>query len=83
MDSDNGAAPVVSDPSEHQMRLIREAIRMVACGGAPRVILAGISFDEPILDAAARLALEAGVRLVPLRRADEAGADIAIERVRA
>ena len=76
-------AQVVPATLEHEMRLIREAIAMVASGGAPRVILAGINFAETLLDPARRLALEAGVRLVPLWRADEAGADIAIERIRA
>jgi hypothetical protein len=65
---------------DHEMRLIREAIAMVARGRAPRVVLAGITFGETLLDPARRLALEAGVRLVPLWRADEAGADIAVER---
>ena len=76
-------AQVVPATLEHEMRLVREAIAMVASGGAPRVILAGINFAETLLDPARRLALEAGVRLVPLWRADEAGADIAIERIRA
>jgi hypothetical protein len=68
---------------EAEVRLVREAIAMVASGGARRVVLAGISFGEPLLDLARRLALEAGVRLVPLWRADGAGAEIAIERIRA
>jgi hypothetical protein len=76
-------AQVVPATLEHEMRLIREAIAMVASGGAPRIILAGLNFSETLLDPARRLALEAGVRLVPLWRADEAGADIAIERIRA
>ena len=76
-------AQVVPATLEHEMRIIREAIAVVASGGAPWVILAGINFAETLLDPARRLALEAGVRLVPLWRADEAGADIAIERIRA
>ena len=82
-DVEDQLAQVVPATLEHEMRLIREAIAMVASGGAPRVILAGINFAETLLDPARRLALEAGVRLVPLWRADEAGADIAIERIRA
>lgn len=66
---------------EHELRLIREAIAMVATGGAPRVVLAGIRFGETLLDPARRLALEAGVRLIPLWRADESGADLAVERL--
>jgi len=77
------AARVVSGTLEREMRLIREAIAMVASGASPRVVLAGIHFGETLLDPARRLALDSGVRLVPLWRADEAGADIAIERIRA
>lgn len=75
------ALQVVPVTLEHEMRLIREAIAMVASGGAPRVVLAGIRFGETLLDPSRRLALEAGVRLVPLWGADEAGADIAVERI--
>jgi len=82
-DVEDQVAQVVPATLEHEMRLIREAIAMVASGGAPRVVVAGINFGETLLDPARRLALEAGVRLVPLWRADEAGADIAIERIRA
>jgi hypothetical protein len=82
-DVEDRVAQVVPATLEHEMRLIREAIAMVASGGAPRVILAGINFGESLLDPARRLALEAGVRLVLLSRADEAGADIAIETIRA
>ncbi|HET9758061.1 MAG TPA: hypothetical protein VFP66_16285 [Candidatus Limnocylindrales bacterium] len=76
------ALQVVPAALEREMRLIREAIALVASGGAPRVVLAGISFGETLLDPSRRLALEAGVRLVPLWRADETGADIAVERIR-
>ena len=71
-------ADVVPATLEFEMGLIRE----VASGGAPRVILAGIRFGETLLDPGRRLALEAGVRLVPLWPADEAGADLAVERIR-
>ena len=76
------ALHVVPITLEHELRLIREAIAMVASGGAPRVVLAGIRFGETLLDPSRRLALEAGVRIVPLWRADEAGVDIAVERIR-
>jgi hypothetical protein len=82
-DVEDHVAEVVPATLEHEMALIREAIAMVALGGAPRIILAGINFGETLLDPARRLALEAGVRLVPLWRADERGADIAIEKIRA
>jgi hypothetical protein len=75
-------ARVVPATLEQEMRLIREAIAMVASGASPRVVLAGIRFGETLLDSGRRLALDAGVRLVPLWRADEAGADLAVERIR-
>jgi hypothetical protein len=81
-EAEDQTAQVVPATLEYEMRLIREAIAMVASGGAPRVVLAGIHFGETLLDPARRLALDAGVRLVPLWRADEAGADIAVERIR-
>jgi hypothetical protein len=75
-------AETVPDTLEQEMQLIREAIAMVASGVSPRVVVASIRFGEALLDPARRLALEAGVRLVPLWRAEEAGADIAVERIR-
>jgi hypothetical protein len=65
---------------EREMRLVREAIAVVADGVSPRVTVAGLRLGEQLLDPGRRLAAEAGVRLVPLWHADEAGVDIAIER---
>ena len=81
-DLEDRTADVVPATLEFEMGLIREASAMVAWGAAPRVILAGIRFGETLLDPGRRLALEAGVRLVPLWPADEAGADLAVERIR-
>ena len=66
---------------EHEMSLVREAIAMVANGSSPRVALGGLRFGEALLEMARELAAEAGVRLVPLWMPDDAGADIAIERI--
>ena len=54
---------------------------MVAAGGAPRVVLAGLRFGEQLLAPARAMAGEAGVRIVPLWTADDAGADLAVERI--
>ena len=54
---------------------------MVAGGGAPRVVLGGLQFGEALLEPARELADAAGVRVVPLWMPDDAGADIAIERL--
>jgi hypothetical protein len=82
MDDPDPVPGSAASVEEYGTRLIREAIAMVASGGAPRVIVAGVPFDEPGLDPARRLALEAGVRLVARRRPDDRGADVAIERIR-
>jgi hypothetical protein len=66
---------------EYEMTLVREAIAMVAGGGAPRVTVGALRFGEALLTSARGLAAEAGVRLVPLWMPDDAGADIAVERI--
>ena len=62
------------------MRLINEAIALVASGQTRRTVVAGLQLGYQLLPSAQRVADEAGVRLVPLWYADEHGVDIAIER---
>jgi hypothetical protein len=66
---------------EHEMSLVREAIAMVAGGTSRRVVVGGLRFGEALLVPARELATQAGVRLVPLWMPDDAGADIAFERI--
>jgi hypothetical protein len=66
---------------DHELTLVREAILMVARGGAFRVVVAGIRHGEALLALARDSATGAGVRLLALPRADGAGADIAVERM--
>jgi hypothetical protein len=66
---------------ERELRVVREAIAMVAAGNAPRVTIAGLRFGETILAPARELALESGVTITPLWRGDEAGVDLSIEAV--
>lgn len=66
---------------DREARLISEAIALVASGGSRRVVVGGIAFGEVLLDPARRLALQAGVRLVPVWR-DDGGPDVAIEAIR-
>ena len=66
---------------DRELQLVREAIAMVAGGGARRVVVAGIRFGDVLLDPGRRLALESGVRLTPLRTADGDRADLAVERM--
>jgi hypothetical protein len=63
------------------MSLVREAIAMVAGGASPRVVVGGLHFGETLLTLARPAATEAGVRIVPLWMPDDAGADIAVERI--
>ena len=66
---------------DREMTLVREAIAMVAGGGSARVVVGGLHFGEELLGTARGLAAEAGVRLVPLWMPDDAGVDIAVERI--
>lgn len=79
--ADDRTAEAVPATLEHELRLIEEAIAFVASGGAPRVVVASLRLGEALLGPAQRVAREAGVRILPLWRADEAGLDIAIERI--
>ncbi|HXG39772.1 MAG TPA: hypothetical protein VNJ28_02420 [Candidatus Limnocylindrales bacterium] len=80
-DAEDRTAVAVPARLEQEMALIREAIATVAAGVAPRVVVSGIRFGELLLDPARRLARESGVRLVPLWGIDDAGTDVAVERV--
>lgn len=79
--STDESATRVGRALEREMGFIREAIEMVARGASPRVTLAGLRFGQALLATARGLATEAGVRLVPLWKPDDAGADIAVERI--
>jgi hypothetical protein len=61
--------------------MVREAIAMVASGASSRVVLAGISQGNEILDLARRLALESGVRVNRLAQAEAKGTDLAVEPI--
>jgi len=74
-------AEIVTAALEREVELIREAIAMVAGGGSPRVIVAGLRLGDALLPSARRMAIEAGVRIVPLWPADETGIDISVERL--
>jgi hypothetical protein len=66
---------------EHELRLVSEAIEMVASGGAPSVTLAGIRFGDQILAESRRVADANGVRIRELYAADESGVDLRVERM--
>ncbi len=66
---------------DRELQLIREAIALVAAGGARRVIVAGLRFGDAIVAPGSRLALEAGVRVTRLATADDARVDLAVEQI--
>lgn len=76
------ADAAVARAIDGDLRLINEAILLVALGAAPRVIVAGLNLGDTVLDTARRLALEAGVRLVPLWTTDEQHLDVRVEAIR-
>jgi hypothetical protein len=66
---------------EREASLVHDAIAMVASGRSRRVVVAGLHFGDQLIEPARTMASDAGVRLVPLWTTDEAGVDIAIERI--
>jgi hypothetical protein len=66
---------------ERELELIRSAIAMVASGAAPRVSLGSLRFGEQLIKPARRMALEAGVRIVPLWTSADGGTGLAVERL--
>ena len=64
-----------------ELRLVHEAILLVAARGAPRVLVAGLRLGSQVLVPARRLAEACGVRLVPLWAADEEHVAIRVEAV--
>ncbi len=63
-----------------ELRLVREAILMVASNASPRVVVAGLWFGDLIVESCTRLAEDAGVVLVPLRSRGTGRLDFAVQR---
>jgi hypothetical protein len=64
-----------------ELRLIADAVELVAHGSSPRVTIAGIRFGDELLERARAMAALAGLRASGLYRTDESGSDLVIERV--
>jgi hypothetical protein len=75
-------ARVVPAALDRELQLVREAIALVAGGGARRVTLAGLRFGNALVGPGSRLALEAGVRVTRLPTADDARVDLAVEQIK-
>jgi len=66
---------------QRESRIVREAIALVASGGARRVVIAGLRFGDDVVDPARIAAIEAGLRIRSLSRASGSGIDLSIETV--
>jgi len=66
---------------ERESRLVREAIALVASGGARRVLIAGLRFGDDIVDPAREGALEAGLRIRSIAQSSGDGVELAIEAI--
>jgi hypothetical protein len=75
------AVPARPDPWAGEVRLVREAILLVASQGAPRVMVAGLTWGEQVLDVLRRSALESGVRLLARSTARADRVDVVVEPI--
>jgi hypothetical protein len=82
MKSMQGGDDAVKRKLDGELRLVHQAILMVADGGAPTVLITGLRLGGAVLEPARRLAAEAGVRVVPLWTIDEQHLDIRVEVIR-
>jgi hypothetical protein len=73
---------VIPAALDRELQLVREAIALVAGGGARRVVVAGLRFGDALVVPGSRLALEAGVRVTRLPTADDARIDLAVEQIK-
>ena len=76
--STGSAAGSETSLTEGELRLVRQAILMVASYGTPRVIVAGLRYGDLILERCEHLAVEAGVRVVALPTATGGRVDLAV-----
>ncbi len=67
---------------DRELELIRTAIAMVASGGSPRVVVAGLRFGDQILPRAQAMAYLNGLQVTPQWTLDENQTSIAVERRR-
>ena len=74
-----GREAVVESAIARELELVRQAVAMVAAGGSRRVVVGNLRFGAELLPSAEELAATRGVRVVPIWRADDSGADIAVE----
>ncbi|HEX7949548.1 MAG TPA: hypothetical protein VF494_04295 [Candidatus Limnocylindrales bacterium] len=63
-----------------ELQMVREAVLLVAAGGARRVVVANLHHGRVILEPARAFAADAGLHLEPIPTADARRIDIAAER---
>ena len=66
---------------QRESRIVRDAIALVASGGASRVVIAGLRFGDEVIDPARGAALQVGLRVRALGRSAGEGIDLAIEAI--
>ncbi len=74
-----GREAVVESAIARELELVRQAVAMVAAGGSRRVVVGNLRFGAELLPAAQKLGTARGVRVVPIWRGDDSGADISVE----
>ena len=65
---------------DREIELVISAVNLVAAGGAPSVMVAGLRLTEPVIDIVQPIAATAGVVLEPLWAADESTCDVRVHR---
>ncbi len=65
---------------DREAELLESAVRLVASGGARRTTVGGMRLSEAAIAIVRPLAVELGVVLEPLWRADEEGIDVLVRR---
>lgn len=64
---------------EAELQMVREAVLLVASGGARRVVVANLHHGRVILEPARAFAADAGLRLEPIATSDPRRVDLAAE----
>jgi hypothetical protein len=54
-----------------ELGIVEGCIAMIAAGAAPRLVVGGLRFGAELLEPAGRLAVKAGVRVIPVWTAED------------
>jgi hypothetical protein len=76
-----GRDSVAESAIARELELVRQAVAMVAAGGSRRVVIGNLRFGAELLPTAQALASANGLRVEPIWRSDDSGADLAVEAV--